>query len=119
MNEHRERTGVDNDDHELLTLLDRQEQPSLLMAERFDMVLQQQSKAAPVSALFQRYWPSRPAWAFAYSCCLVGIGVLAGQLPLEGDGKIPDSETGSAALVCPVHTSPGLWLPADSTYTLA
>lgn len=121
MNDSHERNGMDNDDHELLALLDRQEQPSLLLASGFDARLREQLRASPMIALFQRLWPSRPVWAFAYSFCLLGTGVLGGQLlsaPSDTTRTIPDSSADRTALVCPVHTTPALWLPFTPPTTL-
>jgi|SRR5690606_33202463 len=105
--------GGDSVHDELLELLDRQEAPAPDLQQRFAARLQQAAVSAPapgrVASLFQRYWPSRPAWAFAYSCCLLVAGLFAGQwLP----DRNSDSPQTTSALICPVMSAPGDWLPA-------
>lgn len=122
MNDCHERNEMNNDDHELLALLDRQEQPSVLLASRFDAQLREQLGVSPMIALFQRVWPSRPAWAFAYSCCLLGSGVFGGQLlslPADSTPGIQDSGTDRTAQVCPIQTDSALWLPIKTMPILA
>lgn len=107
--------GNAGQEDELLALLDRQETPDSGLTQRFAARLAQAGHEAKakrqgaLSGLFQRYWPSRPAWAFAYSCCLLSAGLLAGQwLPGGMDAGTPST----TALVCPVLSAPVEWLPA-------
>lgn len=106
--------GTDPEDA-LLALLDRQEQPDPGLQQRFAARLAQAGHKAdarrqgPLTMLFQRYWPARPVWAFAYSCCLLSAGLVAGQwLP----GSMDDGAQASTALICPVLSAPVEWLPA-------
>lgn len=114
--------GGDGTHEELLKLLDRQEAPAPELQQRFEARLQHAAVPAMtptpgrLASLFQRYWPSRPAWAFAYSCCLLVAGIEAGQwLP---DGKSVTPQT-TSALICPVMSAPGEWLPALEKAQLA
>lgn len=116
------RPGGDGTHDELFSLLDRQEAPAPELQQRFEARLQQTAVPAmtPVpgrlASLFQRYWPSRPAWAFAYSCCLLVAGLFAGQWLPDGTSATPQT---TSALICPVMSAPGEWLPALEKAQLA
>lgn len=107
---------------QLFTLLDHEEPVPEQVAARFNTWLLKQpvSKARlpglAVHALFRKYWPARPAWAFAYSLVLLSTGLVGGQLLPSGMLVFPTTsieqqntttpEGGKTALVCPVHSSP-------------
>lgn len=118
--------------------LDRQEQPSVLLENRFRGVLalaaseagdkhgrftahtansRQAAKAASTAGSrqagwFSRFWPSRPVWAFAYSLALFFTGAAGGQLLQINGNETLDTEA-NPTLSCPVGSPSHQWLPSN------
>lgn len=121
---------------QLFQLLDRQEPAPANALAAFSARLSTEvhvNAARPVTnpaarALplwFQKLWPARPLWAFCYSFVLLACGLTGGQL-LPSDTLGLHAQPGTAtspgektALVCPVQSSPTLWLPATQFKNLS
>jgi anti-sigma factor RsiW len=102
----------------MLKLLDRQEQPSPLLLQRFQERLTQETAAgsrwSALPRLFQKLWPTRPLWALSYSLSVLCVGLLGGHLLppvfLGADSALPrTARAEGSALICPVHYSPFDW----------
>ena len=103
---------------EIFLALDQQEPPSPALQGRFEARLSREVSAGTLPAtsragLFERLWPSRPAWALCYSFTLVSMGLMGGRL-LPHEANAPS--TVEAGLICPVH-SPFEW-PRPAARTL-
>jgi anti-sigma factor RsiW len=107
----------------MLELLDRQEQPSPLLSQRFQerMAVTATSRWSVLPTLFRKLWPTRPLWAGSYSFALLCMGLLGGQLLPPGflglDPALPGSpRAAGSALICPVHYSPFDWQSTLTTH---
>lgn len=119
---------------QLFSLLDCEEVVSPAMNRRFAATLQAAAPASAPSTMptrtvasyaaagFQRFWPSRPAWAGAYSCALLLCGVLTGQL-LPTNNSTPVLNAPASAepgtTICPIQSAATLWMPAPPAASLA